>query len=202
MARKPKLPEELKKKDPVVLRYEEYEPCESDFLKTAKEKSEDVDFTALRCNLPAWIEDNIIEPLPYFVDRKRKGLEFSSQDLENVLKLSGKITKMFGESVGYVPTIYTFCKLLGISNQTFSNWSYENSERGEMARIVQDHYRNLLIQTMYSGEIHPAAGAFIGKASLGMREFDGSTTNINIVTTEKSVADIMKELEEARKDLH
>ena len=109
---------------------------------------------------------------------------------------------MFSEKTRYVPNIFTFCRLLGISSQTFSNWTYENTERGEMARIAQDYYRNLLTQTIYSGELHPASGAFIGKATLGMREFDGSTTNINIVSTEKSVADIMAELEKARKDLH
>lgn len=202
MARKPKTPVEIKKNEPVVLRYENYEPCEADFLKKTRKIVDETDFLDLRCNHSVWIENNAIAPLEYFVDRKRKGIDFQAVDLENALNLSAKIGTMFSEKTRYVPNIFTFCRLLGISSQTFSNWTYENTERGEMARIAQDYYRNLLTQTIYSGELHPASGAFIGKATLGMREFDGSTTNINIVSTEKSVADIMAELEKARKDLH
>lgn len=202
MARKPKTPVEIKKNEPVVLRYENYETCEADFLKKTRKIVDETDFLDLRCNHSVWIENNAIAPLEYFADRKRKGIDFQAVDLENALNLSAKIGTMFSEKTRYVPNIFTFCRLLGISSQTFSNWTYENTERGEMARMAQDYYRNLLTQTIYSGELHPASGAFIGKATLGMREFDGSTTNINIVSTEKSVADIMAELEKARKDLH
>lgn len=202
MARKPKEIAEIKKKpQPIVPRYENYCDCEADFIKKTEEIRDKTDFLDLRCNHSVWIENNAIAPLEYFVDRKRKGINFTAEDIENAIALSGKITQIFSEVTRYAPTIFTFCKLLGVSSQTFSNWTYENSPKGEAARMAQDHFRNLITQTMYSGELHPASGAFIGKATLGMREFDGTTTNINIVTTEKSVADIMADLEKARKDL-
>ena len=203
MARKPKEIEEIKNKNqPIVPRYENYEPCEADFIEKIENICDNTDFLDLQCNHSVWIENNAIAPLEYFVDRKRKGIEFSDVDIENAITLTGKITQIFSKYTRYAPTIFTFCRLLGVSTQTFSNWTYENTPKGEAARIAQDHFRNIITQTMYSGELHPASGAFIGKATLGMREFDGSTTNINIVSTEKSVADILSDLEKARKDLH
>lgn len=202
MARKPKVPTEIKKPTPIVAKYDEYKPCEDDFLEKIDDICAKTDFLDLRCNHSIWIENNAIAPLDYFIDRKKMGKEFSAEDLNNAIELSAKISQIFSAKTRYVPTIFTFCRLLGISSQTFNNWTYENTDRGEVARMAQDYFRNLLTQSIYTGELHPASGAFIGKATLGMREFDGSTTNINIVSTEKSVAEIMSELEKARKDLH
>lgn len=202
MARKPKLPEELKKKEPIVPRYEDFNSCKLDFYEKVTRFCEEEDYGCVNTNTSVWIENNIIRPLEYFTDRKRKGIEYTAEDIYNAIDVVENITKMLNAKVRYAPTLFTICRILSISSHTFGNWTYENTDRGEAARIAQDYCRNLLTQTMYTGELHPAAGAFIGKATLGMREFDGSTTNINIVSTEKSVSEIMQELEQARKDLH
>ena len=82
---------------------------------------------------------------------------------------------------------------------TFNAYTYQNDDLGDTAMIIQDYFRASLMQTMINGNIHPAAGQFIGKAALGMREGDSSNLNINVIGSEVSLSDILSEYEKNKK---
>lgn len=81
--------------------------------------------------------------------------------------------------------------MLSVSTQTFNNWTYENNDKGEVARQIQDWFKSILVQGMLTGEYDSRAGAFLGKAVLGMKEDDGSQTNINIIGSDMKLEDIL-----------
>ena len=136
--------------------------------------------------------------MQYFVERKGGNTSISAEDLMEAMDTLRQITLMLSESTRFQPTIYSLCKMLSVSTQTFNNWTYENNDKGEVARQIQDWFKSILVQGMLTGEYDSRAGAFLGKAVLGMKEDDGSQTNINIIGSdmklEDSLADYQKNL--------
>ena len=190
MARKPKLPEELGKKKSVIV-YGSYQECEKEYLEKFRHDLALVDFDDLRCNKSNYIENRFIKPMQYFVERKGGNYTVNAEDLESAMKTLNEITLMLSEHTRFQPTIFTLCKMLHVSTQTFNNWTYENNDKGETARQIQDYFKNIIAQGMMTGEYNPVAGSFLGKATLGMKEQDNAQTNINIIGTDMKLEDIL-----------
>lgn len=197
MARKPKLPEELKKQKKELV-YKSLEECANEYVERIRNLCDETDFTMIRCNQSNYIENLFIKPLGYFVERKHSG-NINPDEISKAYDLLNHITVILSEKTRFQPTIFTFCKLLGISYQTFNNWTYENNEKGEVARQIQDRFKSIIVQGMLTGEYHPIAASFVGKATLGMKENDGNQTNINIVGTDMKLEDILADYQKNRK---
>lgn len=197
MARKPKLPEELKKQKKELV-YNSLEECANEYVERIRNLCDETDFTMIRCNQSNYIENLFISPLGYFAERKRSG-NINPDEILEAYNLLNHITIILSEKTRFQPTIFTFCKLLGISYQTFNNWTYENNEKGEVARQIQDRFKSIIVQGMLTGEYHPIAASFVGKATLGMKENDGNQTNINIVGTDMKLEDILADYQKNRK---
>lgn len=197
MARKAKLPAELGKQKK-ELAYKTFEDCEKEYVERVRDLYEETDFTMLRCNQSNYIENRFIKPFGYFVERKYNNV-FTPEELMKAYNLLNELTVMMSERTRFQPNIFTFCKFLGISHQTFTNWTYENNDKGEVARQIQDYFKSTIVQGMLTGEYNPVAGSFIGKATLGMKENDGSQTNINIVGTDMKLEDILADYQKNRK---
>lgn len=179
--------------------YETMEDCIAARLKSAKKLCESTDFLTLRCSAANYIENNVLGPLEYCEWKKTHKNPFTAQDLKDIFNLLLQITNVFNEKVRYEPTIATFCRLACLSMNTFNAYTYQNDDLGDMAMIIQDYFKASLMQTMINGNIHPAAGQFIGKAALGMREGDSSNLNINVISSEVSLSDILSEYEKNKK---
>lgn len=198
MAKKPNLPKELEKKKSVVVynnlgdNLQEYKQAIARFV-------EDTDFTMIRTNTSNYIENTVVKPIQYFVERVHRGYTVTDTDIDNVLGLVQEMVTSFSEKTRFQPTVFTFCKLMGVSSRTFENWSFENNERGEAVRRVQDYFKNILAQGMLTGEYNPVAGSFIGKSTLGMKEQDASQMNINIIGSDMSLEDIMADYQKNNK---
>lgn len=202
MARKKAATQELarnQKLKEVPKTYETLEDCIEARLKYAQSVYEDTDFLTLRCSAANYIENNVCEPLEYCVWKKSHKDPMTAQDLKDVFSLLIKITNAFNKKVRYEPTLATFCRLADISITTFNNYTYTVDELGETAQIIQDYFKGSLMQIMLNGNVHPAAGQFIGKALLGMREGDNSNLNINVIGSEVSLGDILAEYEKNKK---
>lgn len=202
MPKKPNLPKELtknKKKELLPITYSSFEECKNEYIDEIKELYNKTNFEDIKSNRSLWIENNVIKTLPYFAQRHSHNIGYSAEDLDNTLDVLLEICRIYNKTTRYQPTIYTFCRLLGISSGTFTQWKYENNERGEKSREVEDFFKSRLSQGMITGEIHPAAGAFIGKATLGMKEADGQQMNINIIGADLSFEEIMAEYEKNKK---
>lgn len=201
MPRKAKLPPELTvEKENKVARFDSFESCANHYRQIAKKVLEDTDFFELRCNHSWWIENNVLKPMEYFLDNKGHKIAYSPEDLKKALDLLVELTTLYNAKTRYQPTVITFCRFIGISTNTFNNWSCENNERGETIRLIQDYFKSILTQGMVTGELNPVAGAFIGKSTLGMKENDGNTTNINIIGGDVlGVEEIMNEYAKNRK---
>ena len=191
MARKPALSKELVPRQKRELVYNDFETCKKDYLDEIRREISTMDFDDLRCNKSNYIEGKLIKPMQYFVERKGGNTSVSAEDLSGAMDTLRQITLMLSESTRFQPTIYTLCKIVYISTQTFNNWTCENNEKGEMARQIQDYFRSILVQGMLTGEYDSRAGTFLGKATLGMKEDDGSQTNINIIGTDMRLEDIL-----------
>lgn len=193
MARKPKIADELvvQKPEKKELVYSTYEQCETEYLNTFYHDVSLIDFDDIRCNKANYIESRFLTPLPYFIERKAHNKTATAEDLSKLMETLRKITLKLSENTRFQPTIFTFCKMLNISTQTFNNWSYENNDRGEMVRQIQDYFKSIIAQGMLTGEYNPVAGSFLGKATLGMKEQDTAQTNINIIGTDMKLEDIL-----------
>lgn len=197
MARKKQLPVELSKnkRELLDITYDNFDDFKQKYILNAKNICENTDFLELKCNKSIWVENNIMKPMEYYLQRKSHNVGFSEEDLSKTLTLVEELTNIVNERTRYQPTILTYCRMLCVSHTTFSKWIYENNERGEQARLIQDYFKSLLTQNLISDEIQPASGAFIGKTLLGMRENDGQNMNINIFGGDVSFEDIMAEYE-------
>lgn len=190
MAKKPNLPKELEKKKSIIL-YDKLDDNIDEYKQAIAKFVEETDFTSIRTNTSNYIENTLITPLQYFTERRYRGYVVSDEDIDKSLQMVQNMVTIFSEKTRFQPTVYTFCKILGISSRTFDNWACENNERGEAIRRVQDYFKSILAQGMMTGEYNPVAGSFIGKATLGMKEQDASQTNINIIGTDMSLEDIL-----------
>ena len=191
MARKPKLDSQLVPRKNREMVYNDLETCKTEYLDKIRREISEIDFDDLRCNKSNFIEGKIIKPMQYFVERKGGNTCISAEDLMEAMDTLRQITLMLSESTRFQPTIYSLCKMLSISTQTFNNWTYENNDKGEVARQIQDWFKSILVQGMLTGEYDSRAGAFLGKAVLGMKEDDGSQTNINIIGSDMKLEDIL-----------
>lgn len=191
MARKPKLDSQLVPRKNREMVYNDLETCKTEYLDKIRREILEIDFDDLRCNKSNFIEGKIIKPMQYFVERKGGSASVSAEDLMEAMDTLRQITLMLSESTRFQPTIYSLCKMLGVSTQTFNNWTYENNDKGEVARQIQDWFKSILVQGMLTGEYDSRAGAFLGKAVLGMKEDDGSQTNINIIGSDMKLEDIL-----------
>nr|DAW95256.1 MAG TPA: DNA-packaging protein [Bacteriophage sp.] len=191
MARKPKLDSQLVPRKNREMVYNDLETCKTEYLDEIRREISEIDFDDLRCNKSNFIEGKIIKPMKYFVERKGGNTSISAEDLMGAMDTLRQITLMLSESTRFQPTIYSLCKMLSISTQTFNNWTYENNDKGEVARQIQDWFKSILVQGMLTGEYDSRAGAFLGKAVLGMKEDDGSQTNINIIGSDMKLEDIL-----------
>lgn len=162
-------------------------------VKSVEDVCSNMRFNELRCNHSWWIENNVIKPVPYFLEKKKHCKAITEEDMAVALDLLKKITTIFNEQTRYQPSVVTYCRVLGISTSTFNNWSYENNDRGEMARKIQDYFKSILVQGMATGELNPVAGSFIGRTTLGMKENEGNQTNFNFFNVDKTVEDIFNE---------
>ena len=191
MARKPKLDSQLVPRKNREMVYNDLETCNTEYLDKIRREISEIDFDDLRCNKSNFIEGKIIKPMQYFVERKGGNTSISAEDLMEAMDTLRQITLMLSESTRFQPTIYSLCKMLSVSTQTFNNWTYENNDKGEVARQIQDWFKSILVQGMLTGEYDSRAGAFLGKAVLGMKEDDGSQTNINIIGSDMKLEDIL-----------
>lgn len=198
MAKKPNLPKELEKKKSIIL-YDNLDDNVDEYRQAIAHFVDDTDFTMIRSNTSNYIENTFIKPLQFFVERRHRGYSATDEDIDKVLYLVQEMVTSFSEKTRFQPTVFTFCKLMGISSRTFDNWSCENNERGEAVRRVQDYFKNILAQGMMTGEYNPVAGSFIGKSTLGMKEQDTSQMNINIIGTDMSLEDIMADYQKNNK---
>lgn len=170
-----------------------YEESARKFLAKAQVIADETDFSNIRSNKSLWIENKVIEPLQYFVEQKAHQHTYTEDDLANVLDVVIRLCNIFGDKVRYQPTIYTYCRLLNVSTRAFYGWTVENDDRGTQARVVQDYFRSILTQGLMANDINPAAGAFVGKATLQMKESDTQQLNINVFNGDLSVEDIMQD---------
>lgn len=200
MPKKAKIPNELvKKKEKFVADIKHRTAGLDEFYEKAIAFADNTKFNELKCNHSWWIENNIIKTIPYFEEKKAHKIAIDETDMEETLKYLVDVTNVLNNQTRYQPTVLTFCRLLGISTSTFNNWSNENNERGETARLIQDYFRSMLAQGLATGELNPLSGMFIGKSTLGMRENDAPQMNFNFINTDMSVEDIMAEFSKNRK---
>lgn len=186
------------KKKKEVAPFDSLEDCFVAYTQKIEEKLANVDFDDMMCNKQQWIEQNIIPRLSYTRYIKKRQL-VSEEILTDCLDFLKKITEMINKRTVYSPSVLTFCIMVGISSDSLSQWYCENNARGEAVRIIFDYFRGLLTQGLQSGEYDAKSAGFIGKATLGMKETDGTQTNINIIAPEMSVQDILKEYEKNKK---
>lgn len=175
--------------------YETYEECEADRIKLAEEFLNKTDFSTLHGNPAVYVDNKLCKPLEYFVYGKSHGRFLSAEDLQNCFDLLLRISDNVNKVVRFDPTIASYCRMLGITMYTFNQYTYQKNPLGETALMIQDYFKGSLAQGMTNGFIHPAAGSYLGKAMLGMKEQDGQNININVIGGEMSLDDILAEYE-------
>lgn len=188
----------IKENQGLPMTYGTIDDCVVDYLKRVETLIDGTDWIDMRCNKSIWIENNIFTPMLYLREKKSKKFAIDENDMEKTLEVVLKITNMLAPYTRYTPTLVSYCRVLCVSTSTFDNWTLENSDKGEKAREIQDYFKGILLQGLTTGEYNPVAGSFIGKTTLGMKENDGSKTSINVIATEMSLDQIMKEYEKNR----
>lgn len=163
---------------------------------------EETDFAKVssKCNTTWWINNNVIVQMDYFRERlARRDNYWNDNQLQEAFDMLLEITNILNEKSRYQPQIGDFCRIIGVTQSTFNQWTYENNERGEQARMIQDYFKSMLTQAMAVGEINPVAGSFIGKTTLGMKEDAGMQINVNVIGNDISLEDILADYEKKRK---
>lgn len=170
------------------------------YIANVSRKVEQTDFMTLRSDSIWWINNNIVKVMDYYQERKgRRGTFDSAEQLGQAFDMLVEVTNIINSKVRYQPQIGDFCRILGITQQTFNNWLNENTDRGEQARLIQDYFKSMLLQGMANGVINPVAGSFIGKTTLGMKEDSGNNVNVNVIATDLSLDDILSDYAKNRK---
>ena len=200
MAKSKTLPAKIKKKVPTPLTILDFGEAKSKFLADVSQKIADTDFATLRVGATWWINNNILRQMDYFRERLlRRDNYWDDNQLKEAFEMLIEITNMLNEKIRYQPQIGDFCRIIGVTQQTFNDWTFQNNERGEQARYIQDYFKSMLVQGMAVGEINPVAGSFIGKTTLGMKEEPSASVNINVLGADLSVEDILANYEKNRK---
>lgn len=201
MARPKKVVQELQVvKEANTLVYKDFDTAKADYLDHAKKIISGTDFLAMKVSPTWWINNNIIKPMQYFKERRsRRDSFWTNNELEQAFELLIQITNLINEETRYQPQIGDYCRMLGITQSTFYQWTYENNERGEQARFVQDYFRSMLAQGICTGEINAVAGSFVGKTMLGLKEDNGTQININVASDSLTVDEIMEKYHALKK---
>jgi len=201
MAKKQKLPAELKKKPKSELTTFDFSAEKQKYIDNVREIVENTDFLMLKCGTTWWINNNALLQMQYFKERlARRDNYWDENQLQEAFEMLIEITNILNQKVRYQPQIGDFCRIIGITQSTFNQWTYENNDRGEQARMIQDYFKSMLLQGMAVGEINPVAGSFIGKTSLGMKEDSGQQINVNVIGNDISLEQILSDWEKRRKN--
>lgn len=201
MAKKQKLPAELKKKPKSELTTFDFSVEKQKYIDNVREIVENTDFLMLKCGTTWWINNNALLQMQYFKERlARRDNYWDENQLQEAFEMLIEITNILNQKVRYQPQIGDFCRIIGITQSTFNQWTYENNDRGEQARMIQDYFKSMLLQGMAVGEINPVAGSFIGKTSLGMKEDSGQQINVNVIGNDISLEQILSDWEKRRKN--
>lgn len=201
MAKKQKLPAELKKKPKSELTTFDFSAEKQKYIDNVREIVENTDFLMLKCGTTWWINNNVLLQMQYFKERlARRDNYWDENQLQEAFEMLIEITNILNQKVRYQPQIGDFCRIIGITQSTFNQWTYENNDRGEQARMIQDYFKSMLLQGMAVGEINPVAGSFIGKTSLGMKEDSGQQINVNVIGNDISLEQILSDWEKRRKN--
>lgn len=170
-------------------------PCVNKLIRSAEKFVDEGEFDRISGNVSVYIENQIMRPFEYYKQRKAHSYAYQPEDLANMLNVLVETTNIINKKVRYTPTLLTYCRLLCISTSTFNTWTGLNDDKGEQARLVQDYFRSTLTQGMITNEINPAAGTFIGKSVLAMKDSEGQQTNINIIGDNRTVDEILADYE-------
>lgn len=201
MAKKQKLPAELKKKPKNELTTFDFATEKQKYVDNVREIVENTDFLMLKCGTTWWINNNVLLQMQYFKERlARRDNYWDENQLQEAFEMLIEITNILNQKVRYQPQIGDFCRIIGITQSTFNQWTYENNDRGEQARMIQDYFKSMLLQGMAVGEINPVAGSFIGKTSLGMKEDSSQQINVNVIGNDISLEQILSDWEKRRKN--
>lgn len=139
-----------------------------------------------------FISNVIIQPVDYFVATKFQ--KINVEDVQIAWRTFQEIILELNRQILFVPLKQTFCRYINISTSTYNQKLDEQSDMGDLFRMINDSLTGDFIQNLISGRIGTNQGIFAAKALFGLRDNDPPVTNVvQVNAPTKSLAEILED---------
>lgn len=94
----------------------------------------------------------------------------------------------------YVPTLNSFCQFIGTTRTHFMSMCNEVNERGDLCCFIKQSFEEMLLQSAMTNRVEKLTAMFTLKSIYQLRDSDAPQVNIMNVSTDRSVDDILSDL--------